>query len=167
MAEQLWLHVKVEERGHSGGNVNINLPLDIVETILPLLEIDELQNGKLRLDIGDEIGDIDLREVLAALRDTPDTTFIRVQDGDDSVRVAKEDGFLVILVDEGSGRSAEHIRVRVPLAVAEALIGGNPDELDLVAALRVLSEFDGEDIVRVESEDSLVRIWIDDTDAGL
>ena len=63
-------------------------------------------------------------------------------------------------------RSSEKVRVRFPLAVVEALVGDNPQELDLLAGLRALSEFEGEDLVRIDSEDESVRIWVDSSDTG-
>ena len=163
-AGERWLHVRVAEGGDDGERVSVNIPLSVVESMLPLIQIDELEGGKLNLDI-EEMEGIDLREMLVALNDAPDATFVTVESRDESVRVAKEDGYLLINVDEDRGRG-EKVRVRIPLAVAEALVGNDPEQLDLMAALQTLQEFDGEDLVRVESDDELVRIWIDSSENG-
>ena len=53
----------------------------------------------------------------------------------------------------------------MPLEVVDAMVAGKDGELDLLAALEALADYDG-DLVTVESEDSFVRIWIDSTDSG-
>ncbi len=161
-AGERWLHLRVEESGADGERVSVNVPLSMVESMLPLLEADNLEGGKLRLDV-DELEGLDLRQILVALNDSPDATFVRVESGEESVRVAKESGYLLVHVDEQTG-DAERVRIRLPLAVAQALVGRNSAELDLVAALRALEQHDGEDLVRVESADELVRIWIDSSE---
>jgi hypothetical protein len=77
--------------------------------------------------------------------------------------VAKENGFLVVHADEEDG---EKVRVTMPLEVVDAMLSGDSDELDLIAALDALASYNGGDLVTVESEDSHVRIWIDSSDSG-
>lgn len=163
-ARDRWLHIKVIEDGRSGDNVNINLPISMIESLLPMIETNEFRGG--RVNISSHLGDdvfqgIDLRKVLEAVRDAPDAEFITVKSGDDNVRVAKENGILKIDVD--SRDDDERVRVRVPLAVVDAMIAGDPNEIDVLAGIRALAEYGGGDLVTVESDDSNVRIWIDDT----
>jgi len=166
-AADKWLHVRVEEDGDSGERVNVNVPLDLVERMLPLITVDELDGGKLMLDeLDDDLKGIDLRELAAALEDAPDADFVTVESDDENVRIAKEGEFLIVVVEERGKRSAETVRVRVPLAVVNALVGDDPNELDLVAALRVLSEYDDAPLVDVQSDDSSVRVWIDSDESG-
>jgi hypothetical protein len=159
--EDRWLHVRVQEDGPEGERVSVNIPLQLVEAILPTIETDELRDGKILWDESDVEG-IDLKAALMALQDAPDADFVTVKSREESVRVAKEKGFLVISADEDDG---EKVRVRMPLDVVDAMVAGEGDELDLLAALEALAEYDG-DLVTVESEDSLVRIWIDSSDSG-
>jgi hypothetical protein len=166
-AADKWLHVRVEEDGDRGERVNINVPLSLVERMLPLISVDELQGGKLVLDeLDDDLEGIDLRELAAALRDAPDAEFVTVESEDENVRIAKEGKFLVVRAEERGGRSAETVRVRVPLAVVDALISDDPNELDLVAALRVLGEYEDDPLVDVQSDESSVRVWIDSSESG-
>jgi hypothetical protein len=158
--EDRWLHVRVQEDGPDGERVSINIPLQLVEAILPTIETDELHDGKLHWDEA-EVEGIDLKEVLKAFQEAPDADFITVKGRDESVRVAKEKGFLVIHADEDD----EKVRVRMPLGVVDAMVDARGDELDLLAALEALADYDG-DLITVESEDSHVRIWIDSTDSG-
>jgi hypothetical protein len=166
-AAEKWLHVRVVEDGGDGETVNVNIPLSLVERMLPLISVDELQAGKLRLDaLDEELGQIDLRELAAALRDAPDADYLTIQGKDEKLRVAKEGEFLVINADERGRGSAETVRVRIPLAVVDAMVGSDPNELDLVAALQVLSEYDDAPLVDVQSDDSSVQVWIDSSETG-
>ncbi len=158
-----WLHVRVEERGDDAERVSVNIPLAMIEAILPMIESEGLSHGRVHIDRG-ELEGIDLREVFKALRDSPDTNFVTVQSRDETIRVAKERGFLIVNVDEGE--NGDRVRVRMPMDVFEALVSGRGDELDLVAALHALSEYDGGDLVTVESDDETIRVWIDGSDSG-
>lgn len=160
-ASDRWLHVRVEEN-NGEESVSVNIPLQLVEAILPAIETDEFQHGRFDWDEG-EIEGIDLRQVLEALRDAPDADYVTVRGHGDSVRVAKEDGLLLVRVDEEHG---DRVRVKLPLAVVEAMIGNRDGEIDLMAGLRALGEYDEGDLVTVESDDESVRIWIDSKQAG-
>ncbi len=159
-----WLHVRVEENGPRGERVSVNVPLELVERMLPLISIDELQHGKLDLD--DDLEGIDLRELAAALRDAPDADFVTVEGQDENVRVSKEGEFLVVRVQEQGRHSDENVRIRMPLAVVDALFSGEPHELDLIAALEALGEYSDGALVDVESDDGSVRVWIDSSETG-
>jgi hypothetical protein len=159
--EGRWLHVRVEEPGEDG-EVLVNLPLSAVETILPTIEAEEFHGGRIILD-DDELEGIDLRSMLEALKDTPDAEFVTVRSRDESVRVAKEHGLLVVLAEESDG---EKVRVTIPLAVVQAMLGAGENELDLIAGLHALAEYDGGDLVTVQSEDTTVRVWIDSSETG-
>lgn len=162
-ASDRWLHIKVVEEGRGGDNVNINLPISMIESLLPLIQTNELRGGRVRIgsDFGADIFEgIDIRKVLQALQDAPDADFITVKSDDENVRVSKEKGILKIDVD---GRyDHERVRVRIPLTVIDAMIADDPYELDILAGIRALSAYGGGDLVTVESDDSTVRIWIDD-----
>ena len=159
VAEDRWLHVRVEEKGGSGEKVRVNIPLQMVQAILPAIETHQLRDGILDLDLDHgHLDGLDLRKILEALQDAPDADFVTVESEDESVRVSKDNGFLLVTADTDD----EKIRVRMPLGVVEALLGdGEGTDLDLVAGLARLSEFDGGDLVTVQSNDTSVRVWID------
>jgi len=157
-----WLHVRVDEGGSNGEKVNVNIPLSLVEAILPAIEIDELNHGRIRIDDGDLNG-LDLQELLEALRDAPDADYVTVQSDDENVRVSKEDGFLLVRVDEEHG---DHVRVRLPLDVVDAMLGAGDGEIDILAGLQALADYDGGDLITVESDDSSVRVWIDSNNSS-
>jgi len=169
-ASEQWLHVRVEEGGHGEETVSVNIPLSVVEAMLPMICVDELERGKISLvefDMDEiDMDGIDLRELVLAFRDGPDADFVRIHDKDESVRVAKEGDYLIVLVEEDGLHDRETVSIRFPFPVLEALIGIDGESLDLVAGLSALREFEGEELVRVESDDELVRIWIDSSQTG-
>ena len=167
-ARERWLHVRVQDGGPDGERVSVNVPLQLIESLLPMIEANVLSDGRLRLD-HDEFEGLDLAAVLAALRDSPDGRFVNVQGPDESVRVAKERGYLVVRAEErgaGSREADETVDVRLPLAVVEAMLVDGRTELDLVAGLRKLAEFEGEELISVRSRDEHVRVWIDASETG-
>lgn len=157
--EGRWLHVRVE--GTEDEHISINVPLTLVQTLLETDHGDELREGRIRLDDREwEAGH--LQSILAALRDAPDSEFVSVRSSTETMRVAKEGGYLVMLAEgEGEGTA----RVRVPMRMVEAMLGGEPDEIDLVAGLAALAEESG-DLVVVEDGDEKIRIWVDLDEAG-
>lgn len=160
--EGRWFHVRVQDHGDDGEFVNINLPLQLVESLLPTIQTDEFSGGRIVLDDADLEG-IDLHAILSALRDTPDGEFVTVRSRDESVRVAKEAGFLVVLAEESDNES---VRIQMPLTVVDAMLASGGNELDLLAGLHALADFDGGDLITVKSDDSFVRIWIDSSEDG-
>jgi len=165
-ASDLWLHVRVEDNGRDAEEVSINVPMQMVEAFLPMIEIDEFRGGRIQLDDwdNDEFGGLDLREVLEALQQAPDTDFVTVKSHDEEIRVSKEGGLLIVRVDDR--HDDEQVRITLPLDVVDALLGGEPDELDLLAAIQRLSEYDGGDLITVQSRDESVRVWIDSSRTG-
>jgi hypothetical protein len=152
-----WLHVRVIGAGEDGEKVIINLPLPLIETALPAIRCDAMQDGRVRIDLDDS--HVDLAALRAALQQSQDGEYVNVEDHGERVRIAKEDGWLLVHAEEPD----ETVDIRLRLSVVEALFSSGTDELDLRAALRVLAEQDeSADLVRVEGEDESVRIWIDE-----
>jgi hypothetical protein len=170
LASEQWLHVRVEDHRHGDETVHVNLPLSVVEAMLPAISLDELERGKISLDEleldGLEMQGVDLREMLLAFRDGPDTDLVTVREGDETLRVAKEGDYLIVRAEEAGFDDFETLNVRIPFPVLEALVGGDRDTLDLAAGLRALREYEGEEFVRIDSEDESVRIWIDSSQTG-
>lgn len=156
-----WLHVRVISTDSNGETVKVNVPLELAEKVLPAINKDRLQHGKVKVDKLDCEG-VDLRALLDAVRNTKDGEFVSVQATDADVNVAKKGEYLLVHVtdksdkhwkyeeklEKKSEKSAEkseknrthesRVEVKVPMKVVEALLSGGKDELDLVAALRAL-----------------------------
>jgi len=154
-----WLHVKVKDTGAHPEMVSVNLPLSLAEKVLPTVNAEELRKGKVRLHDADLNG-VDLRALLDAVRTTGDGEFVKVESAEEDVRVAKEGDHLLIRVRE-SHHNSQKVDVRVPIVVANAMLSGSKDELDLVAGIRALSAYGDTALVTVDDREESVRIWVD------
>src|SRR2546425_8684600 len=154
-----WLHVKVEKSGVEAENVRINVPLAFVEKVLPLIQADEFQRGKVQL-ADKELDRVDLRGILDAVSTLPDSEFVTVQKGRDTVRVAKADGYLLVRTDQETGKS-QKVSARIPIPVVQALLSGSKNELNILAAIKALGDYGDSELVTVDDNDTRVRIWVD------
>lgn len=152
----LWLHVKVEE--NSDTKVTVNLPMSLVGKALPMLPQEHFDGGQMHLDEMD-MSISEMRELWQEVQNTPDVTFVTVEEKNEKVRVWKEGGYLLVSVDEGDG--GDDVQVRVPARVVDALLSGEGDELNLIAAMEALVEEGEGQLVTVTGDNENVRIWVD------
>jgi hypothetical protein len=170
-AADRWVHVRVIENGEDGEHVRINIPLSLAEKVLPTIKADKLRDGKIKVD--DLTTDkVDLRALLAAVRDAQDNEYVTVDSRHESIRVAKSGGFMLIKVQEAQGENGKashaagqkhssNVDIKIPFPVVEALLSGGKDEIDILAALHALGNYQSIDLVTVNDADSTVRIWVD------
>ncbi len=169
-----WIHIKVVETGPDAETVRVNVPLSLVEAMMPLIDHaqdddsdaaeDDRSSRRHRHHISFNDHDVtpaELRALLDAVRTAEDGEYISVDGVDEKIRVTKSEGVFVIDVDD-RGEEQEQVRVRMRMEVLEALLSGSSDELNFAAAARSLRSHEGEDLVTVTSKDETVRIWIDD-----
>ena len=181
-----WLHVRVVSSDNNGETVSVNIPLEVAEKILPTINKHQLHNGKVTIDKLDADG-VDVRALLEAVRTSKDGEFVTVNSKDGDVRVAKQNGYMLVHVTDTSGKhhvrmhhhgggdadakvkdtadskdtKETHVEVKIPLSVVDALFSAGKDELDLVAGLKMLSAQGDQELVSVKDEDNTVRVWID------
>jgi hypothetical protein len=154
-----YLHVRVQD-SKEGESVAVNLPLSIAEKVLPTVNKGKLQNGVVHIDNA-EFNDIDIKGLLDAIRTAPDDEFVTVKQKDEEVRVAKSNGNFIIHVVQHD-KDAQKVDVTVPMKVVEALFStAKNNEVDVAAALRVLSDAGDSLLVTVESATEHVKIWVD------
>ena len=151
-----WLHVAVDESREGGDRVRVNIPLTLVEAVLPLIEAKEFRHGKVIID-DEEFSREDLTAVLAAVRDAQDGEYVTVEGADEHVRVAKEGKHILVKVID----SDEDVNIRMPVAVLDALLSGEDDELNIVAAVTALADHGDEALLTARDGDDTVRVWID------
>ena len=163
-----WLHVRVDEHGKSS-RVRVNVPLTVVEAALEAAPQRIVDKGRIKLDIGHD-GDHDhdlslaeMRKIWQSLKDAGDTEIVTVEERDETVRVARKGDLVQVRVSKPSGK--EEVHVDVPVTLVDAVLAGSGDSVDVKAVIRELRSQRG-DIVRVNDEDSAVRIWIDESAAG-
>lgn len=158
----LWLHVHVDEQGDDAARVKVNVPLSLVEKVLTLVpDQEEFRGGKVIFHEEDFTA-AELRELWQALKESPDATYVEVEEGTQKVKVAKSGGYLLVHTVEPS-EDGERVDVRIPEEVVEALLSGEGDELDVAAAVRALADRGEGELVTVDSHDAKVRIWVDRT----
>ena len=166
-----WLHVRVISSDNKSETVRVNVPLELAEKVLPAINKDRLHNGKITID-RHEMEGVDCRALLAAIKDTKDGEFVTVQSHDADVKVAKQSGYMLVHVtekrwnedkDSKDGKMTEksRVEVKVPMKVVEALFSAGKDELDVLAALRALSQHGDTELVSVKDGNDTVRVWMD------
>jgi len=169
MPADRWIHVRVTESGPDGERVRINIPLSLAEAVLPTIKADKFCKGKVKLE-GHEFDQVDLRAMLEAVRKAPDNQYVTVESKHENVEVAKAGEFLRIKVHEdreGAGKPARAqkagstVDIKIPFKVANALLSGSSDELDVLAAIRALDECPNLELVTVNDENDSVHIWVD------
>lgn len=164
---EAWLHVRVESHEGKGGNVRVNMPISLAEAIIPAIHNDKLDNGRIR--VGNlNVNGVDVRAILAAVRDAKDGEFVTVQTEDSDVKVSKQNGILIVHVldHEKIKTSPTQVEVRIPMPVVEALLSSNGNELDVLAAVKALAHQSGSELVSVEDGNEHVRIWVDTNSAS-
>lgn len=158
-ASDLWFHVKVQESAGDHANVTVNLPLNLVEKFMAAIPEEHFRDGNIVIDDA-EFDAARLRELWREVQNTPDMTFVTVNTDNETVRVAKDGGYLVARTTERSAHGAE-VNARIPLAVVEALLSGEGNTLNLQAALAALAAHGEGELVTVNERDNTVRVWID------
>jgi len=158
-ASDLWLHVRVDET--DGAKVKVNVPVSMVEKAIAMVPEEHLREGKIHLsECCEHMSPAELRELWQEIKNSPDMTFVTVEEDDESVRVWKEAGYLKVHVLEQDKN--EEVDVQVPLTVVDALLSGEGDELNIEAAIRALVEEGEGELVTVSGDDETVRVWVDD-----
>jgi hypothetical protein len=157
-----WIHVQVDEAGDDSSKVRVNLPLSVVQAALRLAPDKIMSDGHFHLrDHGHDLSVEDMRRVWTELRASGEAEWVSVEEKDQTVHVARRGDVVQVRVEEpGDG---EQVLVEVPIAVVDALFSGEGESLNLEGAVEELANLRG-DIVRVDEEDTKVRIWIDEKD---
>ncbi len=157
-APDAWLRIRVVESGEDGEKVSVNLPLSLIEQILPHVRDGAgFREGKVRLGATDMNG-TDIRAIMQAISNAKDGEYVTVEGQNENVRVAKAGDQLIVDVKDRE----EKVKVRIPFAVLDAMIADTAaDELDILAAIRALAESGDGDLVTVDDGKSTIRIWVD------
>jgi hypothetical protein len=158
-----WVHVSID--GTDDERVRVNLPLKLVHSLEPLLDSHDVSDG-ITIN-GKRLTREELQTMLKAVREADEGEYITVMDDEDQVRVSKEKDHLWVRVIEKKNKKEKNseVKIRVPLAVVEALLSEEGkeegDELNLAAALEELGRHDSGEILTVTDEGERIRIWVD------
>lgn len=160
-SQDTWLHIRVEEEAQSE-SVKVNVPLQLAETVLPMLDVPELKSGKIKLNQR-ELTVSELRSLWAALKTHGEIPLVEVSSPEEQVQVSFKNGQLYVTTTENSEKT---VFVQIPAEVVDALLSGEGEELDLRAALAVLRNAPPRELVRIRDKDSSVRVWTDGSSTG-
>jgi hypothetical protein len=157
-----WLHVRVISSDAKGETVRVNVPLELAEAVLPSINHNRMHDGKVNIDCA-HMNDVDLKALAAAVHNAKDGEYVTVQGRENDVRVAKQNNYLIVHVLDKSERKSKgsQVEIKVPMKVVDALFSAGKDELDLVAALHVLSGQGDMELVSVKDSENTVRVWLD------
>jgi hypothetical protein len=106
-----WLHVSVTNHDPQGERVRVNLPFSIAEGVLGSIKHDRLDHGIIKVNHV-HMDDIDFRKLYASLKDAKDGEFVTVESRSCDLRVAKENGFLIVKAHDKEGRFEKHFHDR-------------------------------------------------------
>ena len=153
--EAHWLHVRVEEPGET--RMSMNLPLALVEVGLDMADrqVFEGQTAQFGTDTGVSLAD--LRRMWVELEAVGDADFVEIQDGDTQVHISRRGDQVLMRVEEGIDT---RIRMEMPAAVVQTMLGTEGDRLNLRDAVRELARSGSRDILSIQDGDTTVRIWI-------
>jgi hypothetical protein len=161
-----WLHVRVDNPDDKGEMVRVNVPLALAQLLVSSVDHDQLHHGHINIGHHADLNGVDLKAMLDAVRSAPDGEFVSVKSRDQDVRVSKQNGYLLVHVNNSDGKrekERQEVQVRVPLTVVDALVasskGGN--DLDVGAALRALAAHGDTDLVNVKDGKQTVHVWLD------
>jgi hypothetical protein len=160
-APERWVHIRVDGSGAKSEYVRVNVPMSVAEQVLPAIHSKDLNDGKVK--IHGNVKDVDVRALLEAVAHSPDNEFVTVKSKDQDVRVAKAGEYLLVRVREKGEKSPQQVDVKIPMAVVRALLSDsqNTDELNVLAALKVLKSYGNVDLVTVTGKNETVRVWVD------
>jgi hypothetical protein len=145
-----WLDVR--EGGANGTRILVPVPLVAAEVAAAFIPTPDL---RLKMDREALAHLGSARKIVQALRDAPDGELVRVEDGDETVVVAKDGDTLRVHVTGDT----EKVDVNVPLAAALDII--RPDgRIDASAAVRGLRYARFSTLVEVQDGDDHVKISV-------
>jgi hypothetical protein len=156
-ADVRWLNVDVNEP-HDQTTVQLHLPLSLVMTVLGSIDTHQIHEG--RLELATDHARVDWMAILKEIRTAPEGEYVKVKQPDADVNVSKRDGMVFVHVSE-RGEGGDNVDVRVPMALLDAFQVDKEGRVDLKALVSHLDAVKSGELVRVESSDAHVRVWVE------
>jgi hypothetical protein len=156
-ASKEWLHIHVDDKNKEE-KVRINIPLSLMETMLPMIEDEAIKDGSIELN-DRNVKISELKKMWKAFKDEGDAEFLNVEKRNENVRVFTSGNFLMVQ----SYKSTEgNVNIKIPLAAVDAMLSGSGNELNLAAGVKALKDSGVRELITVEADNSKVLVWIDD-----
>ncbi len=151
-----WFNVEVNEARHDT-EVRLHLPMSLVIGVLDEVDTDELRHGKVH--VACHSGDVDWRALLSKLRTAPEQQSFALKDHDTDIEVTRA-GAMVKMRINPRASGGEEASVDVAANLLDALEVSDTGDLDVRALVARLGASTGE-VLKVESQDANVRIWVE------
>jgi hypothetical protein len=161
-----WIHVRVEEPEKST-KVSVNLPLSVVEVALEAAPDIIESEGKFNIGEDTKLEIEAARKIWAELKTVGDAELVSVESDEENVKVMRRGDLVQVFVDSmgKEGEAGEEVRVEVPVALVDAVLSGEGDEINIKAAIAELQNQRGNIVSVREKKGTTVRIWIDEQNA--
>jgi hypothetical protein len=148
--------VDVREGGPDGNRIVVPVPLVFAQAALALAPIAAPDHAMRVPEQALEHMDL-AKEVLEALAAAPDGEYVRVEDHDELVVVAKEGRYFKVNVKNGT---RENVSVNVPINLALQALPGRDGRIRTAALAGALSGVRFTDLVDVQDGKDHVRVWV-------
>jgi len=160
-ASKQWVHINVD-KPREEEKVKINIPVSLVENLLPLVNQENMHHGTMCLNHHD-IDVSELREAWKNLRAEGDGEYMTIEKRDMNLHVYTKSGFFYVQSD---AQSRQQIDMKIPMDVVDALLSGKGDELNLTAAIHALEGSGVHDVLSVKNDEGTVRVWVDESNSA-
>jgi hypothetical protein len=148
--------VVVDVKPHDGPRIIVPLPLVVAESVARLAPTGQAQRALQKIDTVRTYLPV-AEEVVAALAEAPDAELVRVDDGDEHVRITKKGDLLQVRVQGPNENVAVNVPIRLVQDALRQAHHGRLDAGDLVATLRRARMTD---LVVVDGRDDRVKISV-------
>jgi len=154
-----WIHIQVIDDSRHGANVEVNLPMSLVEVALEVAEDEMMEGGHIEIDA--DITVSDMRRMWHELREAGDGDFVTVEEDGERVEIYRRGDLVHIDIDDVR-RDEQKIRLEIPVSMVDVLFDTEEEHaLNLRGALAELQNHNGGEVLNLRDGDETVRIWID------
>jgi hypothetical protein len=156
-ASKEWLHIHVDDKNKEE-KVRVNIPLSLMETMLPMIEDEAIKDGNIELN-DRNVKISELKKMWKSFKEEGDAEFLTVEKRGENVRVFTSGNFLMV---QSYKTTEGNVNIKIPLAAVDAMLSGSGNELNLAAGVKALKDSGVRELITVEADNSKVLVWIDD-----
>lgn len=144
------LRVEVQEGGEDGTHVNLTLPISAMAAFEPAV-----RNALNEISVN---GDgINLQEIWQAVKDSGPMDYVEIEEQNSTIRVSTTGSHVVVSAE---GDLEDNIHVSIPFELCDAMFR-SPEDFDFDRLMTVLEDMAGSDLIRVDTDNEHVRVWIE------